>query len=171
VKLPPVVADPSGPEARDTLERYLRQHGLRLTRQRQSILEVFLANPRHISIEDLYRKVCDQAPGVGFATVYRTLKLLTQCGLAEERHFQGKRSRYEPAAAEHHDHCICTSCGAIVEFESPEIEKLQEQTARRLGFLMNHHRMELYGLCSRCRPRRVKSRESRVRGRESKGGS
>ncbi len=143
-------------EVRLVLERYLKSRGLRLTRQREAILNVFLANPAHISVEDLFNRVRKENPGVGFATVYRTLKLLTQCGLAEERHFQGKRSRYEPAAQEHHDHCICTLCGKIAEFENPLIEQLQEEAAKRLGFHLTHHRMELYGICASCRRQQSK---------------
>lgn len=140
------------PDSREHLERYLREHGLRLTRQRRAILDVFLSSPQHLSVEELFNRVRRSEPGLGFATVYRTLKLLTRCGVAEERQFQGGRSRYEPAAPEHHDHCICTQCGKILEFENPDIEALQEEAARRLGFHLTHHRMELYGLCAACRP-------------------
>lgn len=146
------------PDPRGTLEHYLRERGLRLTRQRETILQVFLANPHHISVEDLYNRVRKADSGIGFATVYRTLKLFTQCGLADERQFQGGRSRYEPAASEHHDHCICTSCGKIVEFENDAIEALQEEAAQRLGFQLTHHRMELYGLCATCSQRAPKRR-------------
>ncbi len=147
-----------GEDPRGTLESYLKEKGLRLTRQREAILEIFLAHPQHISVEDLYKRVRKADPGIGFATVYRTLKLLTQCGLAEERHFQGGRSRYEPAASEHHDHCICTVCGKIVEFENPTIEQLQDEAAGQLGFELTHHRMELYGICAECRQRPVRRR-------------
>jgi Fur family ferric uptake transcriptional regulator len=92
-------------------------------------------------------------PRVGYATVYRTLKLLKECGLAAERHFDDGQARYEPTeeTAQHHDHIICERCGKIVEFNSEELERQQERIARFLGFVVSRHRMELYGICSDCR--------------------
>ena len=92
-------------------------------------------------------------PRVGYATVYRTLKLLKECGLAAERHFDDGQARYEAVEgeAQHHDHIICERCGKIVEFASQELERLQERIGRFLGFVVSRHRMELYGICADCR--------------------
>lgn len=134
-------------------EQALRERGLKSTAQRDDIAKAFFGSQGHLSVEELYAAVKKVNPRVGYATVYRTLKLLKECGLAEERHFEEGQARYEPAEAEekHHDHIICERCGKIVEFNSDELERLQERIARFLGFVVSHHRMELYGICAECR--------------------
>jgi Fe2+ or Zn2+ uptake regulation protein len=92
----------------------------------------------------------DEIAGIGFSTVYRTMKLLCESGLVSERHFRDGEALYENVS-EHHDHCICTSCGKIIEFENEKIEELQEAVARKFGFRLVTHKMELYGLCAECR--------------------
>jgi len=132
--------------------QWLREKGLKSTSQRDDIAQVFFAADRHISVEELYAEVRGVNPRVGYATVYRTLKLLKECGLATERHFADAEARFEHAEEEdHHDHVICERCGMIVEFSDARIERLQELAAQRLGFVMTHHRMELYGICRACR--------------------
>jgi Fur family ferric uptake transcriptional regulator len=135
------------------LTRHMRGHGLKLTRQREIILEAFLAAPRHVPVEELLGTVRQKDGGIGHATVYRTMKLFVEAGIASERHFSDGPTQYEPQADghEHHDHLICTSCGRIVEFENEEIERLQEAVARGHGFTLTHHKMELYGVCAECR--------------------
>ena len=131
----------------------LKEKTLKSTAQRDDIAHVFFGGHRHMSIDELYREVRKINPRVGYATVYRTLKLLKECGLADERHFDDGQARYEPTEAEeqHHDHIICERCGKIVEFNSQELEKLQDRIARFLGFVVSRHRMELYGICADCR--------------------
>jgi Fur family ferric uptake transcriptional regulator len=132
-------------------KEHLRRQGLKSTAQRDDIARVFFASRRHISVEELYNEVKLVNPGIGYATVYRTMKLLTECGLAVERHFRDAEARYESVAeGRHHDHLICESCGKIVEFEEERIETLQAEVARRLGFQFTGHKMELYGLCRDC---------------------
>lgn len=128
---------------------------------------MFFANDQHISVEELYREVKRVNPRVGYATVYRTVRLLRECGLAAERHFHDGEARFENVEEEHHhDHLICERCGRIVEFANDAIERLQEQIAARLGFVITRHKMELYGLCAECRsgrtPHAAAKRESRV---------
>ena len=95
-----------------------------------------------------------QHPAIGYATVYRTLRLLKQAGVIDERHFGDGKALYEPAHEHHHDHLICTiSCHTIVEFENEKIEALQEKVAERNGFRMLGHKMESYGLCPNCSER------------------
>ena len=108
---------------------YLRREHLKTTQQRELIVDRFLQSSGHISIEELLATVREQAPGVGYATVYRTLKLLAESGLAAPRRFQDGQTRYELADDHHHDHLICDRCGLILEFENPQIEKLQEEVA------------------------------------------
>lgn len=130
---------------------YLEEKRLNTTTQREAIVEQFLKTQDHISIEELLGRVRKRHPKVGYATVYRTLKLLADSGLAIERHFGDGQSRYE-VVGDHHDHLICASCGLILEFEDDEIEDLQEKIAQRLGnFTVIRHRHELYALCPKAR--------------------
>ena len=148
----------------DTFRQWIKDEGLKATAQREDIAQVFFSITRHISVEELYGEVRQVNPRVGYATVYRTLKLLKECGLAEERHFADGQARFENVEAEHHhDHLICERCGQIVEFVQPRIEKLQEEVARRHGYLATTHKMEIYGICKECREGRS-SRPGRTKG-------
>ncbi len=139
-------------EKKKIFQEYAAAKGLKSTRQRDIILESFLSSDRHLSIEELYLQLREKHPGIGYATVYRTLKLFAESGIAREIHFGDGQTRYEHlAAGEHHDHLVCTRCGAIVEFENEVIEKLQDEIAAGYGFLINTHKLELYGLCAKCR--------------------
>ncbi len=140
-------------DAHQLLRDYIARNGLKTSKQREVIVEVFFGTQRHVSIEELLDRVRLQHPHIGQATVYRTMKLLTQCGLAESRQFGDGHTRYEVrnAQEEHHDHLICTACGTIVEFVNTQIEALQARVAKSHGFMVSHHKMELYGLCPNCR--------------------
>jgi len=131
----------------------LKRHGLKSTAQRDDIARVFFQLGRHISAEELYAEVKKVNPHVGYATIYRTLKLLKECELVYERHFDDLQARYEIVTKRHHDHFICERCGKIIEFENPRIERLQQLVARDLGAELTRHKMELYGLCADCRGR------------------
>jgi Fur family ferric uptake transcriptional regulator len=131
------------------LARYLEEHHLKHTKQREAILEIFLGAKGHVTSEDLHQKVRLAHPQIGYTTVYRTMKLLCEAGLANENNFDGI-TRYE-IAHEHHDHLICTRCGKIIEFECQQIESAQEKIAARYGFQVLRHRHELYGHCADCR--------------------
>ncbi len=131
------------------LARYLDEHKLKHTKQREAILDVFLDASGHISSEDLQQRVRDRHPNIGYTTIYRTMKLLCEAGLAVERHFDDGVARFE-IQHEHHDHLVCTRCGRIVEFECQMIEETQERIASRYGFRLLRHRHELYGHCSEC---------------------
>jgi Fur family ferric uptake transcriptional regulator len=126
--------------------------GLRSTRQRDVILDVFLSTHQHISVEELYLKIKSSNPGIGHATVYRTLKLFAESGLAREILLHDGQTRYEHVVeGEHHDHLVCTNCSSIIEFEDATIEKLQEEIAARHGFQIKSHKMEIYGFCATCK--------------------
>lgn len=132
----------------------LRDHGLKSTSPRDDIARVFFELGRHISAEELYNEVKKISPHVGYATIYRTLKLLKECELVSERHFDEGQARYEVAGGTHHDHFICETCGKIVEFENDEMERMQQAVARKLGVTLHRHKLELYGLCADCHQRR-----------------
>jgi Fur family ferric uptake transcriptional regulator len=137
--------------SKDDFHVYLATQKLKSTRQREIILDEFLRAGEHLSTEELYLRLREQYPHIGYATVHRTLKLFAECGIAESRHFGDGQTRYESTAGEqHHDHLICTVCGAIVEFENPQIEALQESVASQHGFRIVRHRLELYGCCAAC---------------------
>jgi Fur family transcriptional regulator, ferric uptake regulator len=128
---------------------YLDEHKLNTTQQRELIVDYFLRSRDHVSIDELLVRVRKRNKKVGYATVYRTLKLLVESGLAHQRQFGDGQARYE-VTGEHHDHLICVKCGLILEFEDDEIERLQDRIAERLGgFEVVRHRHELYGLCPR----------------------
>ena len=131
------------------LAAYLEDHHLKHTKQREAILDVFLEVKAHITSEDLYQKVREGHPNIGFTTVYRTMKLLCDAGLAHERHFEDGVTRYE-VEHEHHDHLVCMRCGKIVEFECSMIEAAQEDIVKVHGFRLLRHRHELYGHCPDC---------------------
>jgi len=136
------------------LRATLKTRGLKHSAVRDLVVEEFLLAGTHISIEDLLARVRRRASGVGYSTVYRTLKLLVESGEAVARDFGGAQSLFEPADTRHHDHAVCVRCGAIREFEESGIEALQEKVARRLGFQVTSHRLELYGVCAECAGKR-----------------
>jgi Fur family ferric uptake transcriptional regulator len=104
-----------------------------------------------LSVEELYLKIKAGYPGIGQATVYRTLKLFVEAGLAREILLHDGQTRYEHVmSGEHHDHMVCTSCNTIIEFEDETIENLQNEIASRHGFLIKSHKLEVYGLCANC---------------------
>jgi len=138
-------------DAKARLATHLARAGLKRSRTRDAVVDTFLETPGHVSAEELTTLVRRRAPGVGFTTVYRALKLLEDCGLATASQFGDGHAHYERVVeGTHHDHLVCTECGAIVEFENPEIEKLQEKVGRQHGFEVTSHRTELYGRCPRC---------------------
>ena len=141
----------SSSEREVVLEKYMNERGLKSTRQRTLIIDTFFEARGHLSVEEVWSQVRSKNPRVSVATVYRTMKLLAESGLAQARNFGDGQTRYEPAVGKgHHDHLICTRCGTIVEFENDRIEAMQDAVARKHGFKVTSHKMELYGLCKSC---------------------
>ena len=140
-------------ESGTQFQQYLARAGLKQTRQRELVVSTFFSLSRHVSAHDLFREVRKRKGRIGLVTVYRTLKLLRECGLAEERRFTPEFTLFEPTPLRHHDHMICTRCGKIVEFENQKIEALQEEMARQMEFTILSHKLELYGQCRDCRKR------------------
>jgi Fur family ferric uptake transcriptional regulator len=133
-------------EVRAVLAEYIQSNGLKNTRQRDVILETFIAASGHTTIEELLSAVQKVNKAVGYATVYRTLKLFVDAGIASERKFGDGQTQYEIANVdEHHDHLICRKCGKIFEFEDDIIERQQEIIAAQFGLKLTHHRMTLWG--------------------------
>jgi Fur family ferric uptake transcriptional regulator len=146
---------PDEERLRRELTRYMDEQGLRTTEQRKLIIDEFFEAHDHLTIEALLERVRQSDPKVGYATVYRTMKMLAEGGIAHERKFGDGFTRYELADEDaHHDHLICKECGAIQEFEEPLIEELQDRVATRYGFEVTHHKHELYGICSDCQKKR-----------------
>ncbi len=137
---------------------HIQAAGLRRTGQRDLILEIFLSTEEHLTSEDLHGLVHKMDPTVGLTTVYRTLKLLTEAGLAREVRFGDNKTYYEHHYNhEHHDHMICTDCGKVIEFMSPDIEDLQDQMASNFGFRPTHHSLRMWGVCAECQTTKVES--------------
>ena len=140
-----------GSREHEVLEGYITQHNLKITSQRRAVLDAFLESENHVSAEDLYKMVSENEPKIGLATVYRTLALFTQSGLATELDFGDGQKRYEHKYMHsHHDHMICTACGKIIEFHNPLIEKFQEEAASQHGFSITSHKLDIYGICGEC---------------------
>lgn len=121
-------------------------HGMRMTDQRRVIAGVLSDATDHPDVEEVHRRANLIDAGISIATVYRTVRLFEEAGILERHDFRDGRSRYEPVSDEHHDHLIDMETGVVLEFHNAEIEKLQEEIARKLGYKLVDHRMELYGI-------------------------
>jgi len=143
-------------EEKAVFAAYITKNRLKRSEQREVILDAFLRAGRHLSVEDLLHIVQKRRPEIGRTTVYRTLKLLRDAGLASELALEGETRFEVDWKRAHHDHFICNSCGAIIEFSNPEIERIQVDIAAGLGFVIEGHRHHIFGLCRRCasRPQR-----------------
>jgi Fur family transcriptional regulator, ferric uptake regulator len=152
-------------EEQEIFRQHIQKQGLKRTAQRDLILEVFLRTEEHVSGDDLYRLVHNEDPTVGQTTVYRTLKLLTDAGLAREVRFGDGRAHYEHNYKhQHHDHMICSECGKIIEFYSPELEAIQDRMAARHKFELKSHLLRMIGVCAECRRQTKEQRRESVKG-------
>lgn len=133
------------------IKKMIREMHLKVTHQRQAILEVLAVGRHHFTAQEIFDVVNKKFPEIGFATVYRFLKKLTEFHFVSEVRMGGLPARYELAPSNHHDHMSCIECGKIVEFENYAIENLQEKVAMELGFELTGHVLELYGRCPSCR--------------------
>ena len=130
----------------DRIEKLCVDKGLRMTDQRRVIARVLSASEDHPDAEELHRRAAAEDPRISLATVYRTVRLFEEAGIIERHDFRDGRSRYEEVGDEHHDHLIDLKSGEVVEFVNEEIERLQEAIARKLGYRLVDHRLELYGV-------------------------
>jgi Fur family transcriptional regulator, ferric uptake regulator len=139
-------------EAEGIFIRHLKRVGLKQTEQRGTILRTFLETREHLSTDELHRLVRKKDPRIGFTTVYRTLKLLAECGLASEVAFHDGIARYEHQYNRRsHHHMVCTDCGASVEFFSPEVREIEQEIGRKHHFVTTRHTFQIYGVCEQCR--------------------
>ncbi len=135
----------------EILEKFIGGKGLRYTPQREEILKIFLSIEKHLSIDELYRIVKKKNPGIGYTTVYRTMKLLEEAGLCSEIDFGDGISRFEHRYGHgHHDHLICVKCGGYTEVVKPKIEELQERLAKEKRFTPLRHKLQIFGVCGKC---------------------
>lgn len=130
----------------------LKANGLKFTIQREVILEMLYNSDEHLTPEGLHHLIQEKYPelGTGIATVYRTLSLLEDSDMVTSLSFGAQGKKYELGAKDHHDHIICTSCGTITEFVDEEIERRQKEITQSLGFVMQEHSMQIYGICKNC---------------------
>ena len=138
----------------EVLRRYLRDHNLPVTHQREAVAAAVFFSDAHLSVGDIERLLRERGVKAGKATVYRTLELLTKAGLVQEHDFGEGFKRYEPLEARtHHEHLICLDCGKVVEFSNERIERMKALIADEHGFRHHHHRLEIYGICRECQRR------------------
>jgi Fur family ferric uptake transcriptional regulator len=138
-------------EEREIFENYIRKKNLKWSEQRINILEIFLQSKKHLTADELYRRVKKKFPSIGYSTIYRTLKLLCECGICSEMRLDDGTIRFEHLYRDtHHDHLICLKCGRFVEVVDPEIERLQEKLAEKEGFILKKHILQMYGICRDC---------------------
>ncbi len=131
----------------DDFKRIIRDMGLKVTKQRMGILKSLNQGRVHVTAQEVFEEVSQEYPDMGFATVYRFLRKLTEKNFVTEVRLGGQAARYELTPKQHHDHITCVRCGRIVEFQNLEIEQLQEEVAVENGFRLTHHVLELYGIC------------------------
>ena len=129
----------------DRIEKLCVEKGLRMTEQRRVIARILSDADDHPDAEELHRRASAEDNRISLATVYRTVRLFEDAGIIERHDFRDGRSRYEEAPDEHHDHLIDMNSGEVIEFYDEEIERLQEVIARKLGYKLVDHRLELYG--------------------------
>ena len=135
----------------DSIEKKCIANGVKLTDQRKTIARVISESKKtygeadHPDVDELYKRVSNIDPKISIATVYRTVKLFEESGILEKHDFKGGKARYEPSLEEHHDHLIDINSGEIIEFVDNEIEKLQKEVAKKLGYKLVDHKLELYG--------------------------
>lgn len=138
--------------AKTVLRQYLKNKGLLHSKQREQVLDVFLKAEKHLTVDDLYELVRKKNPKIGLATVYRAMRVICTAGLARETDFGDGVRRFEHEYQhQHHDHLVCLKCGKITEVMSPEIEKLQERLAKKYSFTPLRHRMQIFGICRKCK--------------------
>ena len=127
------------------IERKCMEKGVRLTDQRKLIAKVMSEADDHPDVDELHKRVSSLDSKISIATVYRTVKLFEEAGIVDKHDFKGNKARYEQAQTEHHDHLIDINTGKIIEFVNEDIEKLQKEVAKKLGYNLVDHRLELYG--------------------------
>lgn len=136
----------------EKLKEYVRTHNLRWTTQRQIIANILFGSRQHLTTEELFQKAKAKDPAIGYATVSRTLHMLTDACFCEQIDFSDGSMRYEVCEGRpHHDHLVCTQCGIFIEVFSPELEGIQADLVKQHEFAESHHKLQIFGLCKKCR--------------------
>ena len=139
-------------QGRDAFRTYLREHNLPVTSQRLAIAEVIIGSAEHLSADEVTHELATRGEKAGTATVYRTLDLLVRSGLVVERDFGEGFRRFEAARdVPHHEHLLCTSCGAVQEFRDERLERMTTIIAEAHDFARQQHRLVIQGICAACR--------------------
>ncbi len=142
-------------DAKAKFEQFIAEKGLRHTWQRETVRDAFLETERHVSTQELFGIVRKKHKCIGHATVSRTLKLLAKAGICREVDFGDGMQRFEHKYGhEHHDHLICLKCGRFVEIYSKKLEKLQDELVKRRGYIQGYHKLDIFGLCGKCRKKK-----------------
>jgi len=128
------------------IEKICLEKGMRMTGQRRTIARAIAGSDDHPDVEELHRRAANVDDNISIATVYRTVKLFEDAGILERHDFREGRARYEPVTEEHHDHLIDMNSGDVIEFRNEEIEELQRAVAKKLGYKLIDHRLELYAI-------------------------
>ncbi len=146
-------------DAKEKLRQFLRARGLRQSQPRDDVADVFLRTEKHVSTQELFELVKKKHANIGYATVSRTLKLLAETGLCRIVDFGDGILRYEHEYGhDHHDHLICSDCGKVVEIFSRKLEKAQGELIKKHGYQQVSHRLQIYGICPKCRKKTKKRR-------------
>jgi len=139
-------------DAEQRFHEHLKRVGLKHTDQRDTILRTFVETREHLSVDELHQLVKKRDPKIGVTTVYRTLKLLAECGLASEVAFHDGVARYEHQHNRRsHHHMVCTGCGSSVEFFSPEVDAIEQEIGRKFRYDTKRHTFQIYGVCEECK--------------------
>ena len=139
-------------KAKEMLRQYVTKNGLRNTNQREIILSAFLSAGKHITVDELFNIIKEKNPEIGYATVHRNLRLMCDCGIADEIKVGSGKTKFEPKFDhKHHDHLICLKCGQFTEVNDEKIEMLQDKLAQANDFIPTRHKLEIYGICKKCR--------------------
>ncbi|MHC5088965.1 MAG: Fur family transcriptional regulator [Planctomycetota bacterium] len=135
----------------EKLKAYVQAQNLRWTHQRQIVAMILFDTRQHLTTDELYQKAKQQDPAIGYATVSRTLHLLTEAGFCDRIDFSDGSMRYEVLLGrEHHDHLICTRCGVFIEIYSAELEEIQTRVVRQHRFRESYHKLQIFGICEKC---------------------
>lgn len=138
--------------AKTVFKQYLKEKGMLSSKQREQVLETFMKARSHLAIDDLYNAVRKKNPKIGLATVYRTMRVICDCGLAGEVDFGDGVRRFEHKyQRQHHHHLVCIKCGKVIEVASSEIERLQKKLAKQHNFAPTKDTMKIFGICSKCK--------------------
>jgi Fur family ferric uptake transcriptional regulator len=136
---------------KNAFQQYLNEKNIRSSKPRDQVFDVFISTEKHLTVLELYELTKAIHPNIGYATVYRAMKVICDAGIADEINFGDGLKRYEHKYGhEHHDHLICTKCGKLIEVLKPEIEELQQIVAQSHDFTITNHRLQIFGICSKC---------------------